>query len=488
MPVIIKSRIGGGIDVEIAINLFFAVGIAAGSLGAAILSRGRIELAPAPFLLLILAALAIDMGLATQAMAPASREVPLAEFFTSGFGLRIALEIFLYSAVAGLFVVPLFAAVQAWAGEDRRARVVGAVNALNYIFMVGGSLVTMILLQVAGLSEPMALVVLGVANIGAAIYLFRRLRANFLAFVLRVLWRVLYRLQVNGLENLPPASAHSVIAVNHVSFLDAPIILSLMDEPPVFAIDHGIAKRWWIRPFLSLADARPLDPARPLATRALVEEVRAGRRLVIFPEGRITVTGALMKIYDGAALIADRSEALDHARAARRPGANLFLAPRRGAGRPPVVSEDDGDVPAAATAQGSAGSPRPGAPSRGRSGALRHDVGSHFPHLRHSTHAPRRVRGGGQVARAVTDRGPGPAWRCAVVAHVSHRHQRAGAEARLDLSAGRDRRPHAAQRQRRGGDLHGAAGCRPSAGDAQLHRRRAQSRRRLRDGENQCSC
>jgi acyl-[acyl-carrier-protein]-phospholipid O-acyltransferase/long-chain-fatty-acid--[acyl-carrier-protein] ligase len=310
VPVIIKSRIGGGIDVEIAINLFFAIGIAAGSLGAAILSRGRIELAPAPFLLLILAALAIHMGLATQAMAPAAHEVPLAEFFTSAFGQRLALEILLYSAAAGLFVVPLFAAIQAWAGEDRRARVVGAVNALNYIFMVGGSLVTMLLLQVAGLSEPMALVVLGVANIGAAIYFFRRLPANFLAFVLRLLWRALFRLQVKGLENLPPSGARSVIAVNHVSFLDAPIILSLMDEPPVFAIDHGIAKRWWVRPLLRLADARPLDPARPLAARALVNEVSAGRRLVIFPEGRITVTGALMKIYDGAALIADRSEAL----------------------------------------------------------------------------------------------------------------------------------------------------------------------------------
>ncbi len=71
VPVIIKSRIGGGIDVEIAINLIFAVGIAAGSLGAAMLSHGRIELAPAPFLLLVMAALAIDIGLATQAMAPA---------------------------------------------------------------------------------------------------------------------------------------------------------------------------------------------------------------------------------------------------------------------------------------------------------------------------------------------------------------------------------------------------------------------------------
>ena len=109
----------------------------------------------------------------------------------------------------------------------------------------------------------MALVVLGVANIAAAIYLFRRLRANFLAFLLRVLWRVLFRLQVDGLENLPPASAHSVIAVNHVSFLDAPIILSLMDEPPVFAIDHGIAKRWWIGPSsASLTRARSTPQGR----------------------------------------------------------------------------------------------------------------------------------------------------------------------------------------------------------------------------------
>jgi acyl-[acyl-carrier-protein]-phospholipid O-acyltransferase / long-chain-fatty-acid--[acyl-carrier-protein] ligase len=80
LPVIIKARIGGAIDVEVAINLIFAVGIAAGSLAAAILSHGRIELAPAPFLLLAIAALAIDMGLSTQAIPAASREIPIAEF------------------------------------------------------------------------------------------------------------------------------------------------------------------------------------------------------------------------------------------------------------------------------------------------------------------------------------------------------------------------------------------------------------------------
>ncbi len=310
VPVIIKARVGGGLDVEIAVNLIFAFGIAAGSLMAAVLSHGRIELAPAPFLLLILAALAIDMGLVTDAMAPAAREVPVGAFFASAIGVRVALEIFFFSAAAGLFVVPIFAAIQAWAGEDRRARVIGAVNALNYICMVGGTIVTMILLQVVGLGEPMTLIVLGFANIAVAIYLFRRLPANFVAFVLRVLWRVLFRLEVRGIENVPPAGARSVIAINHVSFLDAPIILSLMDEPPVFAIDHAIARRWWVKPFLKLADARPLDPARPLAARALIHEVLSGKRLVIFPEGRITFTGALMKVYDGAALIADKSDAL----------------------------------------------------------------------------------------------------------------------------------------------------------------------------------
>ena len=124
------------------------------------LSHGRIEIAPAPFLLIVMGALILDLGFATQAMAPASQETPLAEFFASALGVRVAVEIFLFSAAAGLFVVPLFAAIQAWAGEDRRARVVGAVNALNYIFMVCGSIVTMILLQIVGLTEPAALIVL----------------------------------------------------------------------------------------------------------------------------------------------------------------------------------------------------------------------------------------------------------------------------------------------------------------------------------------
>jgi acyl-[acyl-carrier-protein]-phospholipid O-acyltransferase/long-chain-fatty-acid--[acyl-carrier-protein] ligase len=175
VPVIIKSRTGGGIEVETAINLVFAIGIAAGSLLAAILAHGRIRLAPAPFLLLGIAALLIDLGLTTAALPLATSQIGLVDFFGSAIGLHLLADILALSAAAGLFVVPVFAAVQAWAGEDRRARVIGAVNTLSAVYMVGGSLATTLLLNLGGLSESIALAILGLASILAALYLLRRL-------------------------------------------------------------------------------------------------------------------------------------------------------------------------------------------------------------------------------------------------------------------------------------------------------------------------
>ena len=80
--------------------------------------------------------------------------------------------------------------------------------------------------------------------------------------VLSVFLRAVYRMEVKGAENLDPAKAgpNPIIALNHVSFLDAAVALSLMDKEPVFAIDYNIAQRWWVKPFLKLTRAMPLDP------------------------------------------------------------------------------------------------------------------------------------------------------------------------------------------------------------------------------------
>jgi acyl-[acyl-carrier-protein]-phospholipid O-acyltransferase/long-chain-fatty-acid--[acyl-carrier-protein] ligase len=127
--------------------------------------------------------------------------------------------------------------------------------------------------------------------------------------LLSVIFRAFFRLEIQGFENLHKAGPNAIIALNHVSFLDAALAATLMHKTPVFAIDHGIAQRWWVKPFLRFANAVPLDPLKPMMIRSLVKMVEAGHPLVIFPEGRITVTGSLMKVYDGAGLIADKSQA-----------------------------------------------------------------------------------------------------------------------------------------------------------------------------------
>ena len=82
-----------------------------------------------------------------------------------------------------------------------------------------------------------------------------------------------------------------------------------MEGPPLFAIDHGLARRWWIKPFLKLSGVNPADPWRPLTARALVRQARAGRALAIFPEGRVALTGPVMDDYESAALIIEKSGA-----------------------------------------------------------------------------------------------------------------------------------------------------------------------------------
>ena len=96
-----------------------------------------------------------------------------------------------------------------------------------------------------------------------------------------------------------------------MSFLDAALALSLLDQRSGLRHRHGIAQRWWVKPFLRF-DARHAARSDQADGDAHADQrgASAGETLVIFPEGRITVTGSLMKVYDGAGLIADKSEAM----------------------------------------------------------------------------------------------------------------------------------------------------------------------------------
>ena len=287
----------------------FAVAIAVGSGIAAWLCGGRILLLPTVIGTLIVAAASLDLGLWLWRSPLGEAGGPLLEpaaFFATAAGWRSALDLALVAVGGGLMIVPSFAAVQAWADPARRARAVAAVNILNAAFMVVASLVVAAL-QGAGVGLPALFVGIGVLALLSAVWMAATLPTNAFRDGISMLFNVLYRLEVKGLENLDRAGPNPIVALNHVSFLDAAIALTVLPRDPVFAIDHAIAQRPWVKPFLRFTRAMPLDPTRPLATRALINAVREGETLVIFPEGRLTVTGSLMKVYDGAGLIADKT-------------------------------------------------------------------------------------------------------------------------------------------------------------------------------------
>jgi acyl-[acyl-carrier-protein]-phospholipid O-acyltransferase/long-chain-fatty-acid--[acyl-carrier-protein] ligase len=274
MPPLVKNVLGGNEDVVTTCLAIFSISIAIGSGLAAWLAAGRIILLPTLIGAVLLGLFAIDLGFSNLGRSTDPGLDGYLSIFASGRGLRFALDLAGLAIAGGLFIVPTFAAVQAWAGADRRARVVAAVNVLNAAFMAG-STVIVALLQTAGMTTSQLFLLLGAASLLIAVAIGRTMPASALSDALSIIYRTLFRIEVIGLDNLNKAGPNLIIALNHVSFLDAGLALSLRDRKPVFAIDVGIAKRWWVRPFVKLTNAMPLDPMKPMAVRSLIEAVKA---------------------------------------------------------------------------------------------------------------------------------------------------------------------------------------------------------------------
>lgn len=136
---------------------------------------------------------------------------------------------------------------------------------------------------------------------------------NMISSVLKTVCGTLFRVNFNG--NLSEISKNTgsvgkLIIANHESFLDGLLLgLYLKELNPVFVVHTTVLKKRMFRAVLSLTDHFAVDPTSPLAMKQIIKLINQGRNVVIFPEGRITITGSLMKVYDGPGFIAYKTGA-----------------------------------------------------------------------------------------------------------------------------------------------------------------------------------
>jgi 1-acyl-sn-glycerol-3-phosphate acyltransferase len=220
---------------------------------------------------------------------------------------RVLADLALLALFAGLYSVPMYALIQLRCEPSHRARVIAANNILNALFMIASSLATGAMLA-AGLTLPQVFLVLGLLNAVVAAYIFLLVPEYLLRFLAWILSNVVYRFRVRGGEHIPVQGA-ALLVCNHVSFVDAILLMAASPRPIRFIMDHQIFAIPVLGGVFRLARAIPIAPQKedPATYAAAFDAARAvldeGDLLAIFPEGAITRDGTLGEFRGGVAKI-----------------------------------------------------------------------------------------------------------------------------------------------------------------------------------------
>ena len=311
-PSFAKEVLHGNEQVASLLLVVFSVGIGVGSLLCEVLSRRHVEIGLVPLGAIGMSVFAIDLYFASRSL-PAAEIMGLAAFLAQGAHWRVMLDLLLLSLFAGLYSVPMYALIQMRSQPTHRARIIAANNILNALFMIASSVLAGALLA-AGCTVPQVFLITGIANAIVAFYIFMLVPEYLLRFVAWVLSRLVYRFKVRGDAHIPTQGA-AILACNHVSFVDAVLLMAASPRPIVFIMDHRIFRVPVLGWLFRLAKAIPIAPQKddPATYEAAFERaaqvLRDGDLLGIFPEGAITRDGQLQAFKGGIVKILERARA-----------------------------------------------------------------------------------------------------------------------------------------------------------------------------------
>lgn len=301
-PAFAKEVLHGGPQVASLLLAVFSIGIGIGSLLCEMLSKRHVEIGLVPLGAIGMSVFSIDLYFAATGL-PAAEPYGVSAFLSVHAHWRVLADLTLLALFAGLYSVPMYALIQLRAQPTHRARIIAANNILNALFMIASSVIAGAMLS-AGFSIPQIFLAVGIANAIVAAYIFLIVPEYLLRFAAFVLTRLVYRFRIVNDERLPTTGA-AVLVCNHVSFVDAVLLMAASPRPIRFLMDHQIFRTPVLGWMFKLAKAIPIAPQKTdpatyeaafAAARAVLED---GEMVCIFPEGGITRDGELQPFKGG---------------------------------------------------------------------------------------------------------------------------------------------------------------------------------------------
>jgi 1-acyl-sn-glycerol-3-phosphate acyltransferase len=309
LPNYTKLNLGGDGSVNILVLTLFSIGTGIGSLLCERMSGRRVEVGLVPLGAFGLTAFGIDLFFAHPGVA-LIHGLNWLSFLQAAGSWRVALDLTLIGMFAGFYVVPLFAFIQSRTPRDQLSRVIAGNNIINALLIccaAGFGLG----LGALGLGAPQIFLATAVLNALVALYIFTLVPEFVMRFITWVLVNTLYRVRVDGAQNIPEEGA-VLLVCNHVSFMDPLLLMANLRRPVRFVMDHRIFNIPVLRFVFRTAKAIPIagykeDPqVLQRAYDAIDEALLAGEVVCIFPEGSLTRDGEIATFRPGVEKILAR--------------------------------------------------------------------------------------------------------------------------------------------------------------------------------------
>jgi 1-acyl-sn-glycerol-3-phosphate acyltransferase len=309
LPSYTKLNLGGDGSVYIFALTLFSIGTGVGSLLCEKMSGRRVEVGLVPLGAFGLTAFGMDLFFARSGVAP-TQGLDWLTFLRAAGTWRIAMDLTLIGVFAGFYVVPLFAFIQSRTPRDRLSRVIAGNNIINAIFIVCAAMFGLGL-GALGLGIPKIFLATAILNALVALYIFTLVPEFVMRFITWVLVNTLYRVRVDGTQNIPEEGA-VLLVCNHVSFMDALLLMANLRRPARFVMYYKIFNIPLLSFVFRTAKAIPIagykeDPALlEKAYDAIDEALAAGEVVCLFPEGALTCDGQIATFRTGVEKILAR--------------------------------------------------------------------------------------------------------------------------------------------------------------------------------------